>query len=366
MRLLELPAEVQDLILKGQLLEKNARTLLPLVQVLKNPVRTVEVAKKAAKEGWSVSTIKEAVDKIIEKETVRIDSGIGDHHFDNPPDGCMSLCEKCPFRNAYDKESRCSRPKLYAQKYRMRLVEGGIQPPTQPDLRKLAATREGVRGWLAQAAPTGEEIPALEGLLDTNSRPGQILQEELYRSFPDIEPGQLLTVIDDLLREMRREAMEPAAAGHLTLDADSHFRSVNLCPHCGGEVAILNREKMICLNEQCNASWVSHQDLEDAIRAQLAGPKKDYRGNMALFLATSPALEAAVPETNTPITTTLIEADPESPRYEAAGPKATPEELLFALTEVKFQLRDALEKLREKSLEKVGFSGSNFTYQKES
>jgi ParB/RepB/Spo0J family partition protein len=120
LRLLKLPDEVKDLVQGGDLDERHARELLPIVQVAGSKREAVKLAKETAKHGWSARIVNAQVSQAMHRLTREIDARMldwsdwGDVVW--PPAGwpyearnCKPACRTC----AHHVRGKCNQVKAY-------------------------------------------------------------------------------------------------------------------------------------------------------------------------------------------------------------------------------------------------------------
>lgn len=123
LRLLQLPDQVQRMVQAGELPERHARELLPLVQVGKSERAAVRVARKIERDDLPAARVTGVVANELERLTRQIaphmlkwgdwDRGLGE---------CPQVCAGCE----HETRGRCARPDLYDRKveiWRQRLVD---------------------------------------------------------------------------------------------------------------------------------------------------------------------------------------------------------------------------------------------------
>ncbi|HXV99462.1 MAG TPA: ParB/RepB/Spo0J family partition protein, partial [Anaerolineae bacterium] len=119
LRLLQLPDLVQQMVLRRELQERHARTLLPLIQTVKNEAEAIRLATIVAEARLSVSQLEEQVAEAINRLTVEIEVALAQFRAwgNLLPNDCSPTCPQCPHFGRWKHQLRCSRPELYQQKY---------------------------------------------------------------------------------------------------------------------------------------------------------------------------------------------------------------------------------------------------------
>lgn len=132
-RLLELPEDIQQWVAQGKLNEKGARTLLPLVQVIKRPDLASGAAYQAIADEWNTNQIATEVRRLINlcraipmPEIATFNAWNGTQ----PPIGCAATCAECDKFVNYGNELFCINTVNYAT--RKEVVRALIAPPPPP------------------------------------------------------------------------------------------------------------------------------------------------------------------------------------------------------------------------------------------
>lgn len=128
-RLLQLPQEIQQMILKKELLEKHGRLLLPLIQIAQNEREAVRLATAAVENSYSTRKVMEEVTIAMERLTTTIEAGMVEHEITESmlPPGCAATCNTCAHFREWGNRTWCSRPELYEQKRQIWLTKGNTE-----------------------------------------------------------------------------------------------------------------------------------------------------------------------------------------------------------------------------------------------
>lgn len=108
-RLLQLPVKVQEMIKAGDLRERHARELLPLVQVLGDHQGAIKMAKNAVKLNFSANEMGREVSGAIERKTTIIPGDVAKFNRWNGhqlPPACQYTCIACEHYT----RGRCLKP----------------------------------------------------------------------------------------------------------------------------------------------------------------------------------------------------------------------------------------------------------------
>ncbi|GIK40378.1 MAG: hypothetical protein BroJett011_42110 [Chloroflexota bacterium] len=291
LRLLQLPDEVQQLILNRQLDEKNARTLLPLVQVAQAPAEAIRLARIAVDQGQSALQIDTNVGVLMNRlttaaETIIIDYG---NWGDLLPPGCVAKCKNCPYFGLWKHEARCARPDLYEQKYlAWQMLH---QSPAQ-----LRGPATGVKG-----------------------------DKVSDRSRLESQPRAIAPVADTR-RVVDSEASASAAAakvGFRTQPLNEWF----VCPRCHQESVVERNsgERRTCLS--CRAEWSNPEEFLKEVQELSSGHQAstDLLDSLKELIEPFQADRLAI----------LMEAAVDSPQFMEAFQQASPEELRRAFLAVR-------------------------------
>lgn len=165
LRLLQLPDEVQAMILRRELSERHGRALVSLLQITKNETVVSELATVAVENKLSAAQLDEKVSDTILRLTVEIEPHVTEfEEWENAmPAGCATLCSRCEFSTARKRRLYCAQPELYQQKYRIwrtkmgQAEENDADNPASASTSVLAASSE-AEDWAEFTADEEEAI----------------------------------------------------------------------------------------------------------------------------------------------------------------------------------------------------------------
>lgn len=115
-RLLQLPDKVQALVQSGELPERHARELLPLIQIGQQPDKALKLARQTVKQNTSATILHAQVDKVLKDITRVIPPEMlewDDWGWLGQELECERICRGC----AAESRGRCSQPRLFARKH---------------------------------------------------------------------------------------------------------------------------------------------------------------------------------------------------------------------------------------------------------
>ncbi|MBE7467688.1 MAG: ParB/RepB/Spo0J family partition protein [Anaerolineales bacterium] len=135
LRLLQLPDLVQQMVLRRELQERHARTLLPLIQTAQNEAEAIRLATVVTETRLSVLQLEEKVAEVIHQLTVEIEMALAQFSAwdDLLPNGCSPTCPQCLHFGRWKHQLRCSRPELYQQKYQAWWIKTNQTEATEGD-----------------------------------------------------------------------------------------------------------------------------------------------------------------------------------------------------------------------------------------
>lgn len=150
-RLLELPDDIQQWVAQGKINEKGARSLLPLVQVVKRPDLASGAAHQAIADEWNTNRIANEVDRLINLCSIKPLPEIATFNAWNgtqPPAGCAATCAECQNYVKYGSDRICINTVLHAE--RKTIVRALIAPPPPPKQKNAEVwqIQIAIRAWM--------------------------------------------------------------------------------------------------------------------------------------------------------------------------------------------------------------------------